>query len=268
MPISNYVTHSQLVSDFTALGMRPGSVVMLHSSYKAVGNVLGGPPVVIDALLQTLTPQGTLMMYVGWENSPPDYFVNTPPDDVPDIIYREHPAYDPRTARAVRDHGVLAETFRTHPGVLRSAHPDSSFCALGQQAEYITRDHPFFYGYGENSPLEKLCQLNGYVLMLGAPLFTVTLLHYAEHKARLANKRIIRYRCPILLNGEKVWVDLEEFDTGINVIDAEYGFQDIAGDYLAAGGGVKGQVGQAETYLFDAAGIAAFGIRWLEERWG
>ena len=51
--------------------------------------------------------------------------------------------------------------------------------AVGAQAEWLTRDHPSDYGYGPGSPLAKLVESGGKVLMLGAPLDTITLLHYA-----------------------------------------------------------------------------------------
>ena len=45
---------------------------MLHASVKAIGWIVGGPDVVIQALLDVLGEEGTLMMYVGWEDSPWD----------------------------------------------------------------------------------------------------------------------------------------------------------------------------------------------------
>jgi aminoglycoside 3-N-acetyltransferase len=66
------VTKSRLVEDFTDLGVRPGGVLMLHASVKAVGWVVGGPDVILHALREALSPDGTLMMYVGWEDTPYD----------------------------------------------------------------------------------------------------------------------------------------------------------------------------------------------------
>nr|AMP48519.1 AAC3 [uncultured bacterium] len=206
------VTHGQLVEELETLGVAAGQIVMVHASVKAIGRIMGGPNVVVQALLDTLTPAGTLMMYVGWENIP-DFVSNLSPA-VRQEYYAEHPPFDPRIARAVRDHGILAEIVRGWPGARRSLNPEASVAAIGARAEWITQDHPLNYGYGAGSPLEKLVAARGQVLMLGAPLDTLTLLHYAENRARMRNKRVIRYSCPILRMGERVWVEIEDYDTG------------------------------------------------------
>ena len=138
--------------------------------------------------------------------------------------------------------------------------------AVGAQAEWLTRDHPSDYGYGPGSPLAKLVESGGKVLMLGAPLDTITLLHYAENRANLRHKAVVRYSYPVLRDGEKVWIDVEDFDTGDPHDD--YSFEGIAQDYLAAGNGRQGKVGDADTYLFDAADLVRYAINWLEERFG
>lgn len=259
-------TQRQIVADLRRLGVAAGQVLMVHSSVRALGPIIGGPNTIIQALLEVLTPAGTLMMYVGWEEAPTD--IGDWPAAVQALFHEACPPYDPRTSRAVRAHGILVECFRTWPGVTRSGHPDCSMAAWGAQAAWLTADHPLLYGYGPGSPLQKLCAAQGYVLMLGAPLDTLTLLHYAEHMAQLPNKRIKRYTCPVLRDGQKVWVDLEEYDTSDTVIDAAYQFDTIAEAYLATGNGRKSLVGRAQSYLFEAADLAQFGIQWLEHRFG
>ncbi|MBC8161059.1 MAG: aminoglycoside 3-N-acetyltransferase [Roseiflexaceae bacterium] len=261
-----WITQGQLVRDLERLGISAGQTLMVHSSVRAVGAVIGGPNTIIQALLDVLTPAGTLMMYVGWQEAPTD--MDDWPEAMRALFYEACPAYDPRTARAVRDHGILVECFRTWPGALRSDHPDCSMSALGANAAWLTADHPLMYGYGMGSPLHKLCELGGSVLMLGAPLDTITLLHYAEHRADLPDKHIKRYMCPILSAGQKVWVNLEEYDTSDTVIDADYRFDTIALEYLETGKGRSALIGRAQSYVFEAADLATFGIQWLEGRFG
>ena len=260
--VDRLVTHSQLVDELTALGMAAGQIVMVHASVKAIGKIMGGPNVVVQALLETLAPAGTLMMYVGWEDIPD--FIADLPQAIQQEYYAEHPPFDPRIARAVRDHGILAEIARGWPGAQRSLNPEASIAAIGAQAEWITQDHPLNYGYGAGSPLEKLVEARGQVLMLGAPLDTLTLLHYAENRARMRHKRVIRYPCPILREGERVWVEIEDYDTGEP--HGDYTFEEIARAYLALGKSHQGTVGNAPSYLFDARDLSPFAIAWLEQR--
>lgn len=178
----------------------------------------------------------------------------------------EVPVFDKRIAHAARDHGVLHETLRNWPGALRSDHPDAGVVAIGNRAEWLTADHPFQYGYGEGSPFEKVIHLNGKVLMLGAPLDTITLLHHAEHKAQIPDKRIARYRRLMPAPGGPAWIDFEEFDTSEPVHAAlpENCFELIATEYLARGDGLRGQVGEAESVLLDGGELVQFGIQWIE----
>lgn len=257
-------TQADLTQGLHGLGLQAGQTVMLHVSVRAVGAVMGGANTIIQSLLDLLTPAGTLMMYAGWQDIP-DFVADLPPDER-QAYHDHHPAFDPAIARAVRDHSILAEFFRTWPGTQRSANPEASMIANGAQAAHLTADHPLNYGYGAGSPLEKLVELGGYVLMLGAPLDTITLLHYAEFRAWLRHKQVIHYTCPIWRDGQKVWVEIEDFDTGESHDD--YEFEQIAADFLAQGGGRQGKVGDADCTLFHAPDLVRFAIEWMETRFG
>ena len=239
---------------------------MLHASVGAIGWIVGGPDGVLEAILAVLGESGTLLMYVGWDGSPYDVTIGVP--ELPQALMAAWPAYDPGTSRAVREWGVLGEYLRTWPGACRSVHPDSSFVAVGARADELTRDHPFQYGMGPGSPLEKLCEANGKVALLGSPLSNVTLLHHAEHLAEVPNKEIVRYWAPILRDGVKTWGQIEEFSTEGCL--PWYGptdlFETIVRDYLQEGRGNVGRVGAAQSYLFDAADLTAFAVGWIEEQ--
>ncbi len=239
--------------DLARLGLLPGDVAMVHAGVRQFGPVTGGVNTIVQALLDVLSPTGTLVAYVDFE---PWY-----EDDEPDP-----PVFDKRIAQAARDHGILHETLRNWPGALRSDHPDAGVVAIGAMAEHITTDHPFQYGYGPGSPFEKVIAAKGRVLMLGAPLDTITLLHCAEHQAQLPEKNLHRYRRLMPGAHGPTWVDFEEFDTGDPVHASLPGncFEQIAEAYLAAGSGRQGLVGQATSYLFEGPDLVRFGIQWLE----
>jgi aminoglycoside 3-N-acetyltransferase len=257
------ITMNRLIEDLRGLGVAASQTVMLHASVRSIGWIVGGPDVVIQALLDILGPYGTLMMYVGWEDSP--YGLAEWPEDWRRAYLEECPPYNPATSRAYRKWSILTEYLRTWPGAKRSDHPDGSFAAVGRLAHWLTEGHPLQYGYGPGSPLAKLCEARGEVLLMGAPLNAITLLHYAEHMAKVPNKRIVRYKMPVLQEGQRVWVDIEEFDTchGIRG-DADEYFETIVREYLASGRGAGGKVGGAQAYLFDSNDLVGFAMHWLE----
>ena len=139
-----------------------------------------------------------------------------------------------------------------------------------READWITSDHPLQFGYGADSPLEKLCEVRGKILLLG-PLFdSLTILHYAEHIADVPNKRTERYRWPVLRGGKCEWIEFEQFDTSSGIVDWPDGsyFQSITKAYMARGRCAEGRVGATDSYLFDARDLADFAIAWLEEQFG
>lgn len=265
-----WITQSQLRQDFVALGVEPGDTVMVHAALRSVGPVLGGPDVVITALLAAVGTTGTIMAYTDWEHGVQQLTREDAAEPTDLALLDELPPFDPRTGRAQRDNGALPELLRTTPGAVRSGNPDASMAALGRQAAWLCANHPLQYGYGPGSPLAKLVEVEGKVLLLGSPLENVTLLHYAEHLARLPDKRRIRYQEPLLVDGHRQWVTIEEFDTSDPVIAAapdDY-FGTIVREYLALGRSGAGSVGQAPSYLLAAADLVGFAVAWMEGRWG
>jgi aminoglycoside 3-N-acetyltransferase len=232
--------------------------------------VLGGPDVVIRALLDAVEDAGTIMMYVDWEDAVEHLTRDDAAEPVDWRLLDELPPFDPRTSRACRAYGILPEFLRTWPTALRSGNPDASVAAIGHQAAWLCRDHPLHYGYGPGSPLAKLVQAEGKVLLLGSPLGNVTLLHHAEHMARIPNKRIIRYREPMLVQGTKQWVEIEEFDTSNLIVPeaTEEYFANLVHGYLKLGKGRSGNVGHAPSHLLDAAELHEYAVDWMERHWG
>ena len=143
-------TVESLQADFEALGIEKGMVLLVHSSLSAIGWVCGGAVAVIIALQEVLGDTGTLVMPAhSTDLSDPSQWENPPvPESWWQIIRETMPAYDPDLT-PTRSMGKIAETFRKQSGVLRSAHPQSSFCARGPQASDIINNHALAYGMGE-----------------------------------------------------------------------------------------------------------------------
>ena len=248
--------------------------MLVHAALRSVGPVLAGADAIIAAIRDAIGPDGTLMVYTDWEADIWD--LDEDPDDlslvtmsVPEDRKRDVLPFDPAASRAIRDNGALPELVRTLPGALRSASPGASCAAIGARAGWLTADHSLDYGYGEQSPFARLVEAGGKVLMLGAPLETMTLLHHAEHLADLPGKRRLRVETPMLApDGTTTWRWIEEFNTGLPIVaglDEDY-FATVVEAFLATGAGQRGAVGAAPSVLVPAPEMLAFGIRWLEAR--
>lgn len=245
-------------------------MLMVHAGMRSVGPVLGGPDVLILALLDAVGESGTVMAYTDWESGVQHLTRDDAPESIPRELLDELPPFDPASSRARREYGVLPEFLRTWPGAVRSSNPDASVCAVGAKAEWLCADQPMQYGYGPGSPFAKLVAAEGRVLLAGAPLNSVTLLHHSEHMADLPNKRIIRYREPVLVDGRKVWIEIEEFDTANPVVPMapdDY-FTDVMKEFLDSGGGKTGKIGNGDSYLFNAAELHQFAVAWMERSFG
>jgi aminoglycoside 3-N-acetyltransferase len=263
------VTRSALVDDLGKLGLRPDAVVMVHGRLSALGHVVGGAEVVVRALLDVVGPGGTLAAYTGWQDAPPDD-IDALEGDERRAYLEEQPVYDPRVGSSSRDHGRVPELLRTWPGALHSGHPEAGVAAVGALAEEITAVHPHDDAYGAGTPYARLVELGGRVVMLGAPLDTVTLVHHAEAIAKVPDKRRVSYKYPIHENGGRVWRTFSDIDTSEGALPYErvIGKDDyvsyLAGSALAAGCGKSGPLGEATAYLFDAPRLVEHAVAWIE----
>lgn len=242
---------------------------MVHCRMSALGHVVGGAETIVRALLDVLGPNGTLMAYTGWQEEPPED-LSSLDEETRRIYLEEHPAYDPRVALARREHGRLPEALRTWPGSRHSGHPEAGVTAVGNLAETLTAEHPYDDAYGASTPYARLVELGGQVVMLGAPLETVTLVHHAEAIADVPNKRRVSCRMPVMTDGTRVWGTFSDINTEKGALPYEHilGEEDyiehLARSALAAGAGRSGPVGKATAHVLEARGLVEQAIGWIE----
>lgn len=199
-----------LIDEFRRIGVDAGMSILLHSSLSRLGYVVGGAASVIDALLHILTPSGTLMVPThSDDNTEPSYWQAPPvPPDWWPIIRATMPAYHPAYS-PTRGMGRIPDTLRQYPGAKRSAHPALSFAAVGAYADFLTDGHSLEHGLGEHSPLARLYDLDGWILLLGVDHSNNTSLHLAEERAEWPGKAFERQGSAMLVNGERQWVEYE-----------------------------------------------------------
>lgn len=258
-------TRTSLIEDLRRLGLVAGEVVMIHASVRAVGPVIGGPDEIHLAVTDTVAPGGGAIMYVGCQDGFDEVGRGTLTAEEEREVLAHQPAFDFQNARAARDFGILAEFFRSAPGTICSRHVGARMAARGDRAPWLVADHPWMYGYGDASPLDKLCDEGGKVLLLGSSHDEVTLLHYAEHVAPGPGKPVVRYKAPLLVDGERRWVDCEEFDTSEgHPAWPDDAFAQIVDDFIANASGTpacrNGLVGRAQSVLLDATALVEHAI--------
>ena len=248
---------SQLAADLAALGLVSGDVVMVHASLRAIGEVAGGPDEVHLAVRDVITDRGTMFMYA----SCPAYVDEvgrgelTPGQEAE--VLEKLPPFDPYTARSARDNGALVELFRTYPGSRVNGHV-ARFVAWGEHTDHLLAPQPWDFAFGHGSLLERFVELDGKILLLGSDHDNVTFLHYAEHVANIPDKRIARFKVPVLENGVRVWREIAEVDTssrGAHPSWPDRFFAILVDGYLAKTINRGGRVGGAESYLFSARGL-------------
>jgi aminoglycoside N3'-acetyltransferase len=183
------MTIAEVARQLRDLGVREGGVLLVHTSFRAVRPVEGGPAGLIEALRAALGPDGTLVM-PSW----------TGDDEAP---------FDPSSTPASEDLGVVADTFWRLPGVLRSDHP-FALAAAGPDAARIIADPLPLPPHIPESPVGRVHQMDGQVLLLGVGHDADTTLHLAELIAG------VPYRVPkhitVLRDGRPVRVAYGEND--------------------------------------------------------
>jgi aminoglycoside 3-N-acetyltransferase len=259
-------TIDSLQADFRALGIRSGMVLLVHSSLSAMGWVCGGPVAVVIALQEVLGKTGTLVMPThSTDLTEPSQWENPPvPESWWPVIRATMPAYQPDLT-PTRSMGIIAETFRKQKGVLRSAHPHHSFCAYGHQASHITDNHSLEFGLGEGSPLARIYDLGGFVLLLGVGHNSNTSMHLAEYRAIFPTKHIVREGAPISTAGSRRWTTFENID-----LDSS-DFEQIGEDFLRSDVERevhRAKVGLAKCQLMPQRAMVDFTVDWLEENRG
>ena len=254
------LTVESLTRQFRQHGLADGQTVLVHLAMSKLGWVIGGAEATIQALLAAVGPTGTLMMVTNSNNNTdPSEWQNPPaPKEWWQTIRDHTPAYNPLTTPS-RELGVVPELFRTWPGVKRSSHPAFSLAAIGPNADYLIDDHSLTEETGEPSPVGRLYELDGYVLLLGVVHWSNTSLHLAENRANYPGKSYLRTGSAMMVDGERQWVYYEVLSTEGD------DFGPLGEAFDEAHGVQVGQIGNAEVRFFRQRAVVDFAVQWMEK---
>src|SRR5262245_19502072 len=225
---------AEVIGQLRALGLHEGDVLLVHTSFRVVRPIQGGPSGLIAAIRDALGPEGTLVM-PSWTGS----------DEEP---------FDPKTTPASPDLGVVADTFWRMPGVQRSDHC-FAFSAAGPRAREIVSGPLPLPPHIPESTAGHVHDLDGKVLLIGVDHDADHLIHAA---ALLAN---VPYRVPkhitALKDGSATRIEYLENDCCCQRFN-------LANEWLPSRGlQTEGPVGHARARLARARDIVAVALEHL-----
>ncbi|WP_040226133.1 aminoglycoside N(3)-acetyltransferase [Bhargavaea cecembensis] len=255
---SELITKDTLKRDLAEAGIRKGDRIIVHSSMKAIGWVSGGAQAVTEALLETVTKEGTVVMPAqSADNSDPANWEMPPvPEDWHEPIRRSMPAYDPHLTH-LRGMGKVAECLHRHPETIRSPHPAHSFVACGRDAADWMRDHPLGDSFGDGSPLGKMYGKDVKIVLLGADYDSCTSLHLAEYRA--PGLETYQDGAAMIVDGERRWIEFNMADLDSD----DFSVLARAFERECPGAVTCCRIGQAQTKIVAMDALVDFGVGWI-----
>lgn len=236
----------RLAVDLRMLGVKEGDVLLVHTSLKGLRAPGITPDDVIEALLGTITSEGTLL--------------------IPALSYqsvtKEHPYFSVRETPSCI--GAVPERFRTRYAQYRSVHPTHSVCASGKLAYALTAWHKLDETpVGEHSPFMQLPLLGGKILMLGCGLRPNTFMHGVEEHAHAPYPLASRMQEYTITDADGSSYSQSYFPHDFGQIEQRY---DRLADMLSAPELVGGNALGGTAWLIDAkAALRAASARIHEE---
>ena len=232
---------NELLEDLRELGVESGDLLCIHSSYKSIGTVNGGADTVIKSLLTATGDAGTLLF-------PAFTFY---------LLNEENPVFD--VVESPSCVGYLSEFFRCNYATGRSIHLSHSYSACGRYADKLLTHDLEITPCGIDSPLGKLMQMGGKILMIGCGYNTLTAAHVAEELMKVPYVRFkenpgARYRRNGVLHPL----------SSKTVYPFHYDFERLA-PHLEESGAVRyGKFGAAATMLISGRGLLETACKLLE----
>lgn len=261
------ICREELAADLRSLGLRPGQHLLIHCSLRQVGPIDGGAATLLDAIRDIGGPAATLVVpaQTAWNSLTSEMFRTATADLDPEGYARyvaAMPAFDPASTPSARM-GAFAEYVRTRPGARRSAHPQSSFAALGAHATAAMTVHDLNCHLGERSPLRWLNDAGAAILLLGVGYSACTAFHLAEYR-REGDPLVQDYHCVTVSGGTRSthqFTDIALDDSDFELIGAALDAATWLDAYAAPR---RGRVGMAACTLLPMSTAVDFARSWMD----
>ena len=239
------VLKQDIIEALGKVGVMQGQNIMVHTSLSSLGFVCGGAQVVVEALLECVGEDGTIMMPTqSWKNLDPEAGVHwEEPKEWWQTIRDNWPAYD-KNITPTNTMGAVAEMFRQWPGALRSDHPARSVAAYGKNARYF---------------IGKLYELDGYVLLIGVGYDKNTSIHLADVRATYPGKHMTKESSAIKEDGKRVWKTYETL-----YVDGE-DFEKIGQSFEQSCQVKRQSLGNGTLTFMKQRELVDFAVKWIEE---
>ena len=178
------ISFDKLVSEFRRIGLSNGDVLLVHSSFKSFGGVEGGPQTVIDALMNVLGSEGTLI--------------------VPRFNFDFSTYGTTWDVRSTPSHmGIISEFVRKDPRSKKVFHPIYPFSIIGKYADELIK-HRYKGGYSKDSIFHQLLVYDAKIIQIDKVYKSTTLIHHAEEILKVDYKYYKNFKGYVIdENGKK-----------------------------------------------------------------
>lgn len=242
------LTQKDIYEGFRSLGLKSGDTILVHCSLSSFGYVEGGVSAVINALLETTGPEGTVMVPT----------LTGKPEDSPD----NPPVFDVRATKCWT--GKIPETFRLLPEARRSLHPTHSVSAIGGRRDELVAGHENTdTPCDKQSPYYKNALWGGYIILIGVDQERNTTVHCCEEiagvpyhlQSEITDIYITNY------NSEKILIrnrlhDWSKLPTDFNKFEPVFAEKGVM---------KTGKIGNATIRVMSAAGMLETAVDLLTE---
>jgi aminoglycoside 3-N-acetyltransferase len=239
-------TKSDIINGIREIGISPTDTLLVHSSMKAIGEVEGGADSILDAFIEYLKDGLLIFPTHTWEQ-----------------INEENNIFNPGTETSCV--GLLTNIFMQRPTVLRSWHPTHSVAAIGKEAkEYVSGEEQYDTPCSRNGCWGKLYDRKAKVLFLGCSMKKNTYLHGVEEWNQIPNRLMDNPRQLKIVTPEGKIIDRPLRGHYNQYGDISQNYDKMQDPFLQKGIAKKGFIGDAESFICDAVGMADLTTSYLK----